>query len=390
MERFIRTCVFIAAVLLAVFRCSFASGQKPAGEPEADSFPGHFEIGGVVELSASYEFPYEGGSNTATAAGQLELGVGVELHKWIGTEVNWIHEHEDEENREDEGYNLGFFTATVVIGPQEGWWWLKGGMQFLPFTLFELANVHTVHEPTIGPFKSAAIVDPMSYEYGKKKEKSLQVGLSLGPFEGNVYGYYGDDQRSNDPRAGFGAAVGYRKTTDDESEVAVNLSYIDDLGTLDSFQEGVFEHDGSVREEGHEPSAVSNDESVPGWAAATQLSLRDIWIVGEYMIAQKRFGQEVLEFSGRGSRPSAWMLEAGYGWELAGRPGDIALGYHGSSEAIDLDLPSSRYVAVLNIGLWKEVLTGTFEWVYNRDYGRAYDGTGESSNTYILQLGIAF
>lgn len=65
-------------------------------------------------------------------------------------------------------------------------------------------------------------------------------------------------------------------------------------------------------------------------------------------------------------------------------------GYQGTDEAVGLELPASRYLLVLSIDLWNEMLFGTFEWGHDRDYGTADDGTGKRMNTYTLQLGFEF
>jgi len=380
----------LAAVLAIGLPCGPAAGQDTSGRhPEAASFLDHVEIGGIVELSATYELPYEGASSTSTAAEQLELGIGLELHSWLGTEIVWIHEHEDEEPEEDEGHGIGVFTGTIVFGPPGGWWWLKGGVQFLPFTMFELGEVHAVHDGGIGPFEMGSIVEPLSFEYGVKREKSLMLGVTRDRIVGTVYGYHGADARSSDSRSGFGAAVGYKQELENDGEFSFNLSFIDDLGAVESFQESVFEHDGPQSDATHGPTAGDEDSST-GWAAATQLEYDEISVVGEFMIAGDRFGPDVLEHDGRGARPSAWTLEFGYGFELVGRTGGIVLGYQGTSEAAALGLPVSRYVGVLSIDLWKEILVGTFEWVHDKDYREIYGGTGATSESFTVQLGLEF
>ncbi len=387
MERTFTIVVMITAMLSSVCLTGTATAQETTGQPEEMSLPDFIEIGGLVELSASHERSSEGERSTSTAAEQLELGIGIEPHDWFGSELIWLLEHEEEV---DGGNNLGIVMATIVVGPPGGSWWLKGGIQFLPFTLFELAEVHAAHKTSVGPFQTGAIADPLSFEYGSKREKSLLLGGSLGPFLGNVYGYYGEDERSHDPRTGFGATLGYKKNLNEDNELAFNLSIIDDLGTLDIFQAGLYEQHESPVEAGHGSPTIDEGEEVPGWAIATQLGLGNVSVTGEYMIALDRFGQDLLAYNGQGARPSAWAFETSYGFALAGSSGDVTLGYHGTAEAVGLELPASRYVAVLRVDLWKELLFGTFEWVHNRDYGTANDGTGERVDTYTVQLGVEF
>lgn len=381
-------------VFPAVLCMGFASGQEAHEESGAESLLRFIEIGGVVELTASRNQRSEGESSTSTAAEQLEMGIGIEPHQWIGSEFGWIHEHDEDHDEEVEGHELGIFTGTIIIGPPDGRWWLKGGVQFLPFTMFELAEVHAAHDASIGPFETEAIIDPLSFEYGSKREKSLLLGVSLGQFLGSVYGYYGDDARSDEPRSGFGAAVGYKKHVDEEDEIAFNLSFVDDLGALDGFQEEVFGHEGEEHGEehgaGHGGLPVGSDERTPGWSMATAIHYGGVAFAAEYMIAQDRFAPGVLAFDGRGARPSAWTLEAGYGFELAGRGGELTLGYQGTSEALGLGLPAWRYLSVVTVDLWKDMLFGTFEWIHDREYGTAKGGSGDFRNKYTLQLGLEF
>ena len=382
--------IALSMVFPAVLCIGSAAGQETDEKPGAESLLRFIEIGGVAEFTVSRKQSSEGESTTSTAAEQLEMGLGIEPHPWFGSEFGWIHEHEEEHDEEAEGHDLGIFTGTIIVGPPDGRWWLKGGVQFLPFTMFELAEVHAAHDASIGPFETHAIVDPLSFEFGSKREKSLLLGVSLGQFLGSVYGYYGDDARSDEPRSGFGAAVGYKKHVSEEDEIAFNLSFIDDLGTLAGFQEEVFGHEGEAHGTSHGEPPADSDERIPGWSVATGIHYGGIAFDAEYMISQDRFAPGALAFDGRGARPAAWSLEAGYGFELAGRGGELALGYQGTSEAVGLGIPALRYFSVLTVDLWKDTLFGTLEWVHDGEYGTAKGGTGEKTNKYTLQLGVEF
>lgn len=387
-----------------------AFGQEAGDDSRVESLLRHIEIGGVAEFTLSRKQSSEGESATSTAAALLELGIGIKPHEWIGSEFGWIGEHEEEHagdhDGEHEGREIGIFTGTIVVGPPDGTWWLRGGVQFLPFTMFEAAVFQAAPDAGIGPLATGAIVDPLSFEFGSKREKSLVLGVSLGEFLGSVYGYYGDDERFDESRSGFGAAVGYRKHVGVEDEIAFNVSFIDDLGTLAGFQEGAFGHHGASDHESHDESdhgapdhgshdesPVDGDERVPGWSVAAAMHYGGVALAAEYMIAQDRFAPGVLAFGGRGgrgARPAAWALEAGYGFDLAGRGGELTLGYQGTSEATGLGIPALRYLSALTVDLWKETLIGTFEWIHDREYGTARSRTGERTNKYTLQLGVAF
>ncbi len=409
-KRWDRTLVVTFAVVLAtVMLVHPAKAQDAHAPPDAHDAraetgdaaigPVSFDLGGLVEVSGSRHQPYGSGSARFTAAETLEFRVGIELPKWVRTEFIWAHghEHEDEDAHghahghahDETETDLGDLIATFLAGPPEGFWRIRGGLGFLPFSQFTNAATQHVDDAAIGPFKSAAIVDPLSFEYGGKLEQSLQLEVSVGQFEGDIFGYYGADPRVSGNRTGYGAGIGYKHLLGHGSVLKVNLSFINDLGRLTHFKEVLFEGD-TATDGARKRAGQKVDEQVPGWAAATQLLIGDLTVFGELITGWNRFDPAVLPYGARGARPSAWVLETGYAFELARRPGDIVLGYHGTSEAAGLDLPASRFVATLNFYLWNEQRIATIEWMRESDYGTAYDGTGSTSHTLTAQLGITF
>lgn len=153
--------------------------------------------------------------------------------------------------------------------------------------------------------------------------------------------------------------MGYKRHLDEEDEIAFNLSYIDDLGTLAGFQEEVFGHEDEEDVASHGGLPDGSVERVPGWSVATSIHYSGVAFTAEYMISQDRFAPGVLAFDGRGAHPAAWSLEAGYGFVLAGRGGELTLGYQGTSEAAGLGIPVHRYLSVLSVDIWKDTLFGT-------------------------------
>lgn len=387
MSRSIKCIVFISSALLTSSVCGLASAQETTASHETGTFLDRVEAEGYVQVYASFPHPSGGEESEVKLAEEIELGLRMEPLEWLGAEFGWLHEHEYEE--EEGVHEPGPITAAFVVGPHEGAWWVKGGLQFLPFTMFDLAGVHAVHDKSIGPFETGAIVDPVSYEYGALQEKSVIFGTALGPFVGNIFGYYGDDERKSDSRFGYGGALGYKRSMNDEDEFNLNLSFIDDMGNVESYQEEVFGNEDQT-EAGHGTPATHAEDRVPGWAFATHLVLGEVTMTGEYLTTQGRYGTDVLAFDGRGARPSAWSIEAGYGFKLYGRGGEVLLGYQGSSEAVGLALPASRYMGILNFDLWNEKLYGTFEWIRDEDYTSAHGGTGTSENRYTFLMRFEF
>ncbi|MBK1672861.1 hypothetical protein CKO35_05995 [Ectothiorhodospira shaposhnikovii] len=115
-------------------------------------------------------------------------------------------------------------------------------------------------------------------------------------------------------------------------------------------------------------------------------------LAAEYVVAEKRFDAEQLEFNGKGARPSVWGVELA--WELDGlqRPVTLAAAAQGSSEAFiedGLELPRYRYLAGVSVALMDQ-LSLSFEYSHDRDYRERDGGTGDSANAFLVQLAAEF
>ena len=126
-----------------------------------------------------------------------------------------------------------------------------------------------------------------------------------------------------------------------------------------------------------------------GGLAASLLFEAGPWtLIGEYVTATERFnlgaGEALAE-----QQPSAWMLEAGYGFDLFTKPAQIALGYQGSAEALALELPVARGLVTFNLEIYAYT-TLQLEYVHDQDYGEDEGGTGNSGHGFTAQVAIAF
>ena len=75
--------------------------------------------------------------------------------------------------------------------------------------------------------------------------------------------------------------------------------------------------------------------------------------------------------------------------KVLGKESIFAIGYQGTSEAVDLGLPETRILAVASMVL----LPGTalsMEYSYDTDYDIADGGTGENASVIITQLAYEF
>ena len=303
------------------------------------------EIGGVIEIEGAFENPSGESSTADLVVGTVELGVGVEVSDWVKGEVVLLWE---------EGEGLDVDTASVTIGPPEGAWSLTGGHLVLPF----------------GVFETNLISDPVTLELGETKQTAFQVDASAGALSGSVFVFKGDNQIDGDDRIqGIGAAVGYSVETD-SFELGLNLSYTNDLGDSDAFEGGFMGR-------------------TAGLSASAMLTMGSVSVLGEYLGAMDTFGADYVAFGDYGAKPSAWMVEAAYGFELAGKEATLAASYQTTDEALALELPKKRML----VGLSAEVMDGLslgFEWARDTDYSIDDGGTGENSDNFTVQLAAEF
>ena len=322
---------------------------------QEDAWFNTLEIGGFVELETAYESPYSGDSTTDAAVATVELGVAARIHDWVAGEVVLLYGEDDT--------GLEVDVAAVTAGPLDGSWSVTGGQYYLPF----------------GTFETNLISDPLTLEVGETRETALLLRVSSGGFHGSVFGFNGNNNRGGDDRiASFGTAVGYAAEFGD-TELGLDLSYINDIGDSDSLQDAIADALGS------------NDvaDRVPGWAASAKLRYGGVSLIGEYLTSLGDFQVGEVAFGGRGARPSSWMIEAAYTFGLAGKEATVAVGYQGTEEALALELPEARIL----IGLSVQVVDGValaVEWATDNDYGVTEGGSGENANTVTVQVAAEF
>ncbi len=307
------------------------------------------EIVGAIEIEGAVTKPPEGDTEADLAVGTVELGIGVEVSDLVKGEVVLLWE-------QGEG-PVDVDTATVTIGPPEGAWSLTGGQLYIPF----------------GVFETNLIADPLTLDIGETRQTAFQLDGSAGGLSGSVFVFKGDNMEDGDNLIqGFGFAAGYSVETDGFG-LGVNLSYTNDLGDSD----------------GLEVAGAEGYDRVAGISASAMLTIGSVSVLGEFLGAMDTFGADYVAFGDYGAKPSAWMLEVAYGFELAGKEAMLAASYQTTDEALALELPKKRML----IGLSTEVMDGLslgFEWARDTDYGADEGGSGEHTDNFTVQLAAEF
>ena len=301
-------------------------------------------VGGKMEIDAIASNPSDKPSETDLEVGTVELGATAAVNDWTDAEI--VLALDDDAAIVD--------TATVTMSPIDTPVEMTAGRYTVPF----------------GVFKSNLITSPLTKKIGETVEHAAQFGVDAGGVTATAFVFEGGNDRSGKSRVeNFGGSVGYSMQQDPVS-IGITLSYINDIGETDRI-EGKIEGD------------AADFDMVRGGAASLVAKLSGMTIIAEYLSAMDRFKVDELEFKGEGAKPSAWTIEAAYGFPVYGKDVTAAISYQGTDEAEALGQPESRFLVGFEVGLDKG-LALAMEWL--RD--ETYDGDNES--TASAQLALKF
>ncbi|MDE0680140.1 MAG: LbtU family siderophore porin [Gammaproteobacteria bacterium] len=341
-----------------------ASGGASAGEDERAGGE-WLEIGGHVDLDSVHSRPENEGGYTNTAISEVGLSLAAAVTDWAAVEAGFLYEHTDLGDRENvPGSEATFLeTATLRFGHPDGPWSLTAGQQFLPF----------------GVFDTRMFSEPLTLELGETNEIAVSLGWSSGGLTTTLFGFgKNDDLESAGGIAGYGAAVSYTSERE-ETGLALNLALTSDFSYSANVQ-GVL-----ADTTGDEGPA----DRIAGLSAHAALRYGAATLIAEYLGALDSYAVGEMEFAGRGAQPASWLLEAAYDFEAGGMNATAALGYQATREALALELPARRLIAVVSVQL-AEPFTLAVEWGRDSDYAAGIGGSGESSTFVTAQLSWAF
>ena len=320
---------------------------------EGDAWYNRVEIGGAIELEAVHESPYEGDSTSDAAVGTAELVIAAAVNDSVSGEVVV---------KEDDGIQLD--AATVTFASPDDPFSVTGGLQGLPF----------------GVYDTNLVSDPLTKELGEAGEVSLVLNVEADRFHWSVFAFDGDNRPDGHQRVeGFGAALGFAVEGQD-TEFGADVSWINDIGDSDGLQDLIADNLGED---------VVYADHVSGMSVSAGGRFGQASVLLEYVAALDEFEAGEVGFEDRGAQPSAWMFEVAYDFTLLDRDATIALGYQTSDEAFALELPESRVLAGVSVGVAENVGLA-LEWARSDDYGIEVGGTGQTADTVTTVLSAEF
>ncbi len=327
-------------------------------------------LSGAVEVEAfsSDNDGFSGDDASDINVATAELGIEVFVNDWTSANLVLLWEEEDGGSND-----LTVDEAIITFA----------NLQKTPF--------HFMAGRTAAPFgrfETNMISDPFTLDLGETKETMALVGVEANGFYASIYGFNGDlDDGGDNVIDNGGLDLGFAWEGEEKS-VDFGIGYINDIGDSDGISDVVADN---------LPGGIDYQRNIPGYAAHAMFSAGRFNMVGEYVTAAREFdvGNE-LAFNGSGAEPSAWNLEVGVGFDIAGHASNAAIGYQRTKEALGLGLPEKRVSAVLSIALLENTAF-SLEWAHDEDYGAGdvdavsgTAGTGDDSDIITAQLAIEF
>ena len=282
------------------------------------------------------------------------------------------------------GLNLGF----VNIGNlDKSPFYFTAGQLFVPFGRYSSSMV----SPTLPMLMSRTLSRPFIIGY-----RSQGQG---GPYAA-AYMFNTDTTMGNNNIEGVN--VGYLIDMHNMmGDIGVGfIGSIDDAQgmQLNGLGNGYFGGFGSVS------NGSENVKSIPGLDVHANMSIDRYNITAEWVTATSAFRAQDLSFNGQGAQPQAAQIEGSMTFKAFDKPASIGVGYQISQEALALNIPKNRYIAVFNISLWRDTIE-SIEYRHDLNYpvsdyanGAAPEGvtnanivgTGQAANCVTLQLGVYF
>jgi hypothetical protein len=255
-------------------------------------------------------------------------------------------------------------VAVVTIANPEGPWFVTAGQQYVPF----------------GTYETNLVSDPLTLEIGETRESAVLAGIENNGFVGGLYIFNGDlDENGDSDIDSYGLFGGYSQESDNSS-FAVNIGYISNIGDSDGLQDAIDDN----------LAGGDFDDQVGGVTVDALFATGPFVFIAEYTTATDSFDAGELGWGTGGAQPSAFNVEAGYNFMLAGKDATVAVGYQQTDEASALGLPEERIAAAISVGIMDNT-TLSFEWAHDDDYSTSDGGTGEAGgDTVTGQLAVEF
>ncbi len=316
-------------------------------------------FGALIEVEGASGEDHEGADSSDVVLATVELVAEARINEWTHAQVVYLFEEGDTEPGDID-------QAILTFGnPERSPFYLSDGRMYVPF----------------GVFESGMVSDPLTLELGETRESALQVGFETGGLYGAAYAFNGDSQEVGDDADSidqFGANLGWAMERDGYL-LDVGLGYISSIADSDGVS-GALDENGDIG---------NLQDAVPGISAHAIVNTGPWTFIGEYTAASDEFYVADMGFRGNGAQPTAWNLEANYGFMVIGREVSVGVARQESAEAVELGLPENKTLAALSVGIMDSAAL-SLEYALAEDYSMADGGSGEDGGIFTVQMAAEF
>lgn len=246
-----------------------------------------------------------------------------------------------------------------------------------------------------GAYISNMITDPLTQDLGQIKARTLLLGYQQHGNQGlyaEAFTFNGDANIAPDNNtindAGGNIGYSYNGTNwnfDLGGSYIADLAdsiFMNDTGAPTTLQNGNPAFGGFSVANGN----FNLVNRVPAYDLHGSLGVGDWGLVAEYLDATNHFSPQDLSFNGHGAKPSALNVELSYNFPTYGKPSAITVGYGQSNQALALDIPSQRFIAVYNISIWKDTVEA-IEFRHDKLYSANDTATGSGLPINFIVFG---
>lgn len=364
-------------------------GLTPPDHPVVD-------ISGETQITAFEQQPYTGTNNSDINLTDAEMDIDAILNPWVLAFMTF--------NYDNTPPAIGPRVTNSRVYMDRGFVTI-GNLNRFPI----YASMGQLYVP-FGAYSTSMISTPLTQILGRIRARAFVLGFDQsGTYNGlnaSIYAFKGDSSTSQDnsPPAqinNYGANIDY--TVNEAAwSGGLGVSYVANITDSQGMQETGGDSSGFNGFGGNNP-AVNTEvlvHKVPAYDLHGNLGVGDFSLVAEYLSTVGGFNAQDLTLNGNGARPAAFNSELGYNFKMFAHPSAFVVGYGQSWDALALQLPQRRYVAVLNTSFWRDTVEG-LEFRHDINYGSndtatgqqvavATSGLGHTSNTLSAQISAFF
>lgn len=304
------------------------------------------ELSGQLGAIASYTDPYHGNAQNDIDLTDAELDVVVHAHEWVTgfMAINY-------DNSPKSGY-VNHRVSNSRLFLNKGFITL-GNLRNSPFYM----TIGQLYVP-FGRYKSHMIVNPLTQNLGRSKQRAVVVGFKQpGPtgLFANVFYFKGN--AINRGQNNGGAHLGYAFSKADV-QGEMGASFLFNLADADRLQmtgqSAGFPGFASLEAAPLETQQL--DHAVQAFHAHINLSYEDVGFLAEYVTALRDFSVMDLSYNMHGARPWAVNVEGTFYFSMDGKPASFSAGYGHSQEALALQIPNHRIAAAFSASFWRDTI----------------------------------